>query len=214
MHGEPSRPVEPDLLSGARERGQERVAVAGRAVADARALVERLRARTPGELGAGEQELLVEVGSRGGHDPGCSGAPLDTDLAVVGNERAPLPGGPVREPVLDHGGSREQGARLTLELLAPLACEQVAASQERRDVAHDAVRRVQAAMRLGAVEPLRPQPVGVAPGPDRVCALAPGVGPARVARPVEHRARGEHRAGCAPHQLVGGIVDVLAHAGV
>ena len=45
MDGEAARTLEPELVPGSRERLQERVAVAGRAVADARALLHPVAAR-------------------------------------------------------------------------------------------------------------------------------------------------------------------------
>src|SRR5215831_14381607 len=65
VHCEASRPLEPELVAGPLERLQEREPVAGRPVADARALLHPRGARLPDQLGAGDDELLVEVG-RGG----------------------------------------------------------------------------------------------------------------------------------------------------
>src|SRR5262245_48116451 len=53
VHCEASRPLEPELVAGALERLQERVPVAGRPVADTRALLHPQRACLPDQLGAG-----------------------------------------------------------------------------------------------------------------------------------------------------------------
>src|SRR5829696_3238883 len=57
MDGEPPGAVEPLLVRRTLEHLQEGVAVAGGSVADGRALLRPVRARTPGELGAGQQQL-------------------------------------------------------------------------------------------------------------------------------------------------------------
>src|SRR5215203_137510 len=58
VYGEPPGAVEPLLVARSLEHLQEGVAVAGGSVADRRALLRPVRARTPGELGAGQQQLL------------------------------------------------------------------------------------------------------------------------------------------------------------
>ena len=62
MHGEPPRALEPQRVTEAAVQGEERAAVAGRAVAEPRALGER--PRPPRELAAGAEELaeLLVVG--------------------------------------------------------------------------------------------------------------------------------------------------------
>jgi hypothetical protein len=59
VHRESACALEPALVAGALERSQERVAVAGRAVADRRALLVSVRACLPDELGAREQQVLA-----------------------------------------------------------------------------------------------------------------------------------------------------------
>src|SRR5918996_3355955 len=57
VHCEAAGAPEPTLVPGTCERLQERVAVAGRPVADGRPLLESGRSGAPWELGAGEQKL-------------------------------------------------------------------------------------------------------------------------------------------------------------
>src|SRR5947208_173117 len=62
VHREGAGPFEPELVARARERFQKGVAVAGGAVAEAGALLLVVeRACVPDELGALEQQLLVQV---------------------------------------------------------------------------------------------------------------------------------------------------------
>jgi len=90
---------------------------------------------------------------------------------------------------------------LAFELLVAPALE------ERRDVADEPVRRAEAAV-LVAVEPVRPETVGIAPRAERLCALLPCVRPPLLASLVEHDPRGDHRARRAPHHLVRRVVAV------
>ena len=83
VHGEPPRSVEPLLVAGPLERSQQRVSVPGRAVADAGAFLQAVRACTPGQLGACKEQLLIEVGGRRNDDSRGAATPLDTDLAVL-----------------------------------------------------------------------------------------------------------------------------------
>jgi hypothetical protein len=53
--------IEPHLVAGAGERLEEREAVACGAVAEAVTLVVAMGSREPDELGAGENELFVEI---------------------------------------------------------------------------------------------------------------------------------------------------------
>jgi hypothetical protein len=55
MHRESARSVEPELVAGALEKLQERIAVSGGAVAEAGPFCERTGA--PGELAARDQQL-------------------------------------------------------------------------------------------------------------------------------------------------------------
>jgi hypothetical protein len=82
VDGEASGAFEPELVAGARERLQEREAVARGAVADTVALLVLVGARAPEELGAGKQEILVEVVPGAGDDTRSAGAPLEDDPAV------------------------------------------------------------------------------------------------------------------------------------
>jgi hypothetical protein len=59
VHGEATRPLEPELVAGALEQPQERVTVPGGPVAEVRALAQR--PRLPGQLAAGAQQPLVLV---------------------------------------------------------------------------------------------------------------------------------------------------------
>ena len=61
VDGEAARPLEPALVAGACECLEEREAVTRGAVAESVALLVSVGARTPDELGACEQEVLVEI---------------------------------------------------------------------------------------------------------------------------------------------------------
>src|SRR5207248_9875061 len=61
VDGEAARALEPALVAGARERLEEREPVARRAMTDAVALLVAVGAGLPDQLGAGEQELLIEI---------------------------------------------------------------------------------------------------------------------------------------------------------
>src|SRR6478672_11229986 len=82
VHSEGAGSVEPELVAVALEELQERVAVAGGAVAEARAFDER--ACAPNELASCKQQLgefLVVRRDRSerGDDSGCAVAPLSLD---------------------------------------------------------------------------------------------------------------------------------------
>ena len=180
-------------------------------MADARSLLRPVRPDAPGELGGGEQELLVEiVGGRDDH-PGGAAAPLHAHLVVPSDEPAALSCRPVGEPVLDDGSAREHVVGLAHQRLASIRCEEVAAAQERVRVAGRPVRSAEAPIGH-APQPLRPEPVGIACRPEGVRALAPRLAPSLLAGPVGHRARGVHRPGDAPHHLVRLVADVLPDA--
>src|SRR5439155_16909494 len=101
VHGEAARALEPALVAGARERLEEREAVAGRAVAETVALFVAVRTRPPDQLGACKQQLFVEVVPRAGEDAGRAGAPLETDPTVSGPRELRTPrSGPVGEAAL------------------------------------------------------------------------------------------------------------------
>jgi hypothetical protein len=79
VDGEAAGALEPALVAGAREGFEEREAVAGRAVAEAVSFLVAVGAGLPDELGACEQEVLVEVVPGAGVDTRSAGAPLETD---------------------------------------------------------------------------------------------------------------------------------------
>src|SRR5436190_20092632 len=98
MDGEAACTLEPALVACARERLQEREAVARGAVAEAVALLVAVGARLPDQLGACEQQVLGEVVPGAGEDAGRAGAPLERDGAVSRtHERATSRSRPVRE---------------------------------------------------------------------------------------------------------------------
>src|SRR5207247_5674434 len=78
VDGEAACAVEPALVGGACERLQEPEAVARGAVAKAVALLVPVGACPPDQLGAREQEVLVEVVPGAGEDAGSARAPLET----------------------------------------------------------------------------------------------------------------------------------------
>src|SRR5215218_3765197 len=89
VDGEAPRAPEPALVARACERLEEREAVARGAVADAVSLLVAVGAGPPDQLGAGEQQLLVEILAGAGEDAGSAGAPLETDAAVSASELRP-----------------------------------------------------------------------------------------------------------------------------
>jgi hypothetical protein len=93
--------IEPHLVAGAGERLEQREAVASGAVAEAVTLLVAMGSRVPDELGAGEDELFVEILPGAGEDSGRSRAPLEADPAVsCPRELAACRSRPVGEPVL------------------------------------------------------------------------------------------------------------------
>src|SRR5213079_1196435 len=149
MDGEAARALEPSLVARARERLQEREAVAGRAVAEAVTLLVAVGTRLPRELGPCEEQLFVQVvGGRGDYPRGAL-APLTADL------------------------------------------------QERMDVAGEAVHRSEEAVCL-PMQALRPEPVLVTAGEQRLRTLASHLGPAFLPGPRVEGVRREHRPGSTP----------------
>ena len=69
------------LVASARERLQEREAIARRTVAETVAFLVLVGARVPDELGAGEYEVLVEVVRRAVDYTRRAGAPLEAEPA-------------------------------------------------------------------------------------------------------------------------------------
>ena len=147
------------------------------------ALLQRRWPRTPDELGACEQQLLVEVVGGRDHDPRRAAAPLQPDLTGRRRQLGPFDVRPVREPVLAERRPREQRIRVPLELCPALGVEQ---RPERLDIPDQPVRRVQAPVLL-AVQALRPVALGVPPRPERLGAGVPRFAPALVARQFEHQ---------------------------
>ena len=157
VDGEAARPLEPALVAGARERLQEREAVARRAVAETVALLVPVGARAPDELGAGKHEILVEEVPGAGDDPRRAGAPLHTDPAVSWpRELRSRRAGPVGEAVLAERMSRENGRALARDGIVGVEAEQSEC------VSRDAVECAQAAV----VVVLAPQPVVAAALPE------------------------------------------------
>ena len=124
MDGEAARALEPPLVTCACERLEKRKPVAGSTVADAVALLVAVRAGSPDQLGAGEQELLVEVVARAGEHARSAGAPLETDVPVAAGKLRTRRAGPVGEVALAEGGAVEHGRRLSRERLVRLEPEQ------------------------------------------------------------------------------------------
>ncbi len=111
-------------------------------MADAGPFLESRRSRLPGELGAGAEKLLVEIGRGSDDDSGCAGTPLDADLTVRARQVGRWPGRPVRQAVGLHGTPGEQSGGLTPQSLGPTLVEQ---RQQRLDVPDEPVRRREAA---------------------------------------------------------------------
>src|SRR5438270_8074237 len=107
VHREGAGALEPELVARARERLKKAVAVAGSAVAEAGALLLVVeRACVPDELGALEQQLLVQVPACVDDDSRRAVAPLEARLVVP-----PLGRRPVRATVLDDCGAGEHVVR-------------------------------------------------------------------------------------------------------
>src|SRR5438046_1975589 len=117
MHGESACTLEPALVSGARKRLEKAEAVARSAVAKTVAFLVAVRSCLPDQLGAGEEQLFVEVVPRAGEDPGSARAPLQA--ADLSARRA----GPVGEAVLSDRVPGENGRRLARERLVRLDAE-------------------------------------------------------------------------------------------
>ena len=131
VHRETARAIEPEFVACSRERLEERVAVAGGAVADPRAFVEVHRTDVPGQFGAFDEQILVEVVGRADDDSGRAGAPLHANLPIRSGQRRAVTRRPVREAVLDDGRPRQDGIRLALELTSASRVEQRAAGSAR-----------------------------------------------------------------------------------
>src|SRR5437867_770998 len=175
--GEPPRTCQPLHVARELERLEERVAVSGRPVTDARSFLEVRRARVPWKLGAGEQQALVEVVRGCDDDAGAARAPLNADLTVRPRELGAFARGPVRETVLDHCSTREQSGGLLCQRPASLVVDE---RQERLDISDQAVGRREPAQLL-SVQALDPDAVRLASSPERIRALVPRVAPALVA---------------------------------
>src|SRR6185503_5598031 len=104
MHGEGARPLEPARVARAAVQLEERVAVARRAVAEARALGER--AGGPDRLAGGDEQLVEIVAGQvaeADHEPRRAVADLQEQRG-----RTVALGGPVRHAVLADGGARDR----------------------------------------------------------------------------------------------------------
>src|SRR5438067_12652190 len=101
MDGEAACTLEPALVACARERLQEREAVARGAVTEAVSLLVAVGAGLPRQLGAGEEQVFVQVvGSRSDHSRRAV-APLQPDDAVVPLEGVAGDRRLGREPLFD-----------------------------------------------------------------------------------------------------------------
>ena len=79
----------------------------------------------PDELGAGEQEVLVEVVPGAGEDTGGAGAPLETDSTISrAQERTTGCSRPVGQAVRTHRVPGENGCGLAREPIVRLEAEQ------------------------------------------------------------------------------------------
>jgi hypothetical protein len=126
VDGETARAFEPELVAGARERVQERETVARRAVAESVAFLVLVGARAPDKLGAGENEVLVEVVPRAADDTRGAGAPLEADPSVArSGELRTRRAGPVREAVLAERMSREDGRALARDGVVELEADPI-----------------------------------------------------------------------------------------
>src|SRR5439155_22427174 len=110
-------------------------------VAEAVAFLVAVGACAPDELGAGEQEVLVEVVPGAGEDTGGAGAPLETDPTISrARELRPRRAGPVGEATLAECMPGENGCGLARECIVRLESEQG------KCVSRDAVQRAEAAV--------------------------------------------------------------------
>src|SRR5436190_6695037 len=133
MDGEPACALEPSFAACTGEGLQEREAVARGAVTEAVPLLVAVGAGPPRQLGAGEEQVLVQViGSRSDHSRGAV-APLEPDDAVIALEAVPRDGRPGRESLFDNRLARENGRGVAPKRLAPLTAD----LQERMDVARE-----------------------------------------------------------------------------
>src|SRR5437763_14016964 len=87
VHSEAAGAYEPALGAGACERFEKCVPVARRAMAEAVALLVAVGACPPDQLGACDEEVLVDVIPGAGKDARSAGAPLETDSAVSGADK-------------------------------------------------------------------------------------------------------------------------------
>ena len=174
-------------------------------------LSSRCAPGAPRELGAGDEELLVEVVGRRCDHSRCPVAPLDAD------DSRPV----LRAPRSSKAASL-RGRFSTTAVRASTAFDVRCRAARRRESRPRPSARTfptrpctgpRHAIRV-PVQLLRPQAVGVAAREKRCRALVPGLAPSQLLCPVEHATRGDERSGRAPHDLVGLVVDVLADASV
>ena len=176
-------------------------------MADTRALLEAGRSCVPGQLGAGEEEVFIQVIRRGDDDAGPACAPLKTDLAVGAWKLGPVARRPVREAVLEHRRARKHCGSFARHVSAAFVVEE---REQRPDVSDQSVRRRQSAELL-AVHSLNPEAVVRPSSEECVCALVPCLAPPLVAGPLEHRARCDQCPRRSPHHLVCRVVDVRSY---
>src|SRR5512133_1695461 len=153
MDGEASRALEPTLVIRTREGLQKREAVAGRAVAEAVTLLVAVGARLPRELGAREEQILVQVVHGCGDDSRGAVAPLQPDHGVVPLESPARERRPSREPSFDDRFASENALRIT-----PQRRSRLPDLRERVDIADQTVHRAEKAVCL-AVQALTPEAV-------------------------------------------------------
>src|SRR6476469_3231063 len=144
VHREAAGAFEPELVPGALEQLQERIPVAGGAVAELGALFDR--AGAPREFAAPDEQLRQPLVARRqsrerGDHPGRAVAPLRADrLRRAGRlERR----GPLAKPILVLSVLLERCDRPPLDLIAAPSVEETA-SGERDHVARKAMGRTEA----------------------------------------------------------------------
>jgi hypothetical protein len=115
VEGEAAGAFEPALVAGACEGFEECEAVARCAVAEAVAFLVAVGPGVPDELGAAEQEVLVEVVPGAGEDTRSAGAPLKTDQTIArARELRTRRAGPLGEAALAERMPGERTAAVSL----------------------------------------------------------------------------------------------------
>src|SRR4051794_9012238 len=160
MRGERLRAFEPGFISRPAPEGEERVGVAGSAVAEAGLIPNRARVNDQAPC-AEEQpapHLVVTRGVPHGHEhAGGTVTPLHANTGSSG-KRVARYGRPVGMALLDDCEAYERVDRATLDLFTMFGSEQVAAAaQQDVRVADEAVRRTEVTRPVGP-HLRRPQP--------------------------------------------------------